>query len=75
MLEGANGVWGCLRLGACQGASVWGVRHPHGGDLEAPWDGITVMHNIIGIHKRVHYGQGLGFPVEHWGRGNGARWG
>ena len=25
--------------------------------------------------KGVHYGQGLGFPVELWGRGNGARWG
>ena len=30
----AHRVWGCLRLGACQGASVWVVGHPHGGDLE-----------------------------------------
>lgn len=32
----AHTVWGCLRLGACEGASVWGVGHPHGGDLEVP---------------------------------------
>lgn len=25
--------------------------------------------------KEVHYGQDLWFPVELWGRGNGARWG
>ena len=34
-----------------------------------------VLHNIIGIHKGVYYGQCLGFPVEIWGMGNGARWG
>ena len=32
----AHRVWGCLRLGACQGASVWVVGHPYGGGLEVP---------------------------------------
>ena len=57
-----------FRLG-CGASPWWRFGGPHGMLLMGD------SHNIVGIHKGVYYGQCLGFPVEIWGRGNGARCG
>ena len=44
------------------------MGHPHGGDLEAPWDGIAVTHTIMGSHKRGSLWAVFVVPCEgQWG--------